>query len=243
MLLSVNNVTVKYGEVIAVNNLTFGVGNEVYCLLGPNGAGKSSTLKAIMNMINFSGTIEINGMSNRRKEVKNLVGYVPEQPALYEHMTPSELIGFVLSVRGLKNADRANKLVNAFSLEQYMNTPIAQLSMGNRQKVSILIALLHSPKLLILDEAFNSLDIVTTRILKEIMNSQIKEGGGIVFSTHIMEIAEKVCNRIGIMRAGSIVLETEPGKVREAGKTLEDVFLSVTGLDEQVREIVKGLES
>ncbi|MEM1630103.1 MAG: ABC transporter ATP-binding protein [Saccharolobus sp.] len=242
MLLSVRNLTVKYGSFIAVNSLNFSVDKEVYCLLGPNGAGKTSTLKAIMNMVPFEGEIEILGIRNKEKVVKNYIGYVPEQPALYEYMTPAEIIGFVASLRGIRDLNRISALVRAFSLEPYMNTPIASLSMGNKQKVSIILALIHEPKLLILDEPFNALDVVSVKIFKEIIQNHVKNGGGVLFSTHIMEIAEKICNRIGIINKGSMIMEKPTEGIRDSGKSLEDIFLSVTGLDEEVKNILKGLE-
>jgi ABC-2 type transport system ATP-binding protein len=242
MLLTVRNLVVKYGSFVAVNSLNFSVDKEVYCLLGPNGAGKSSTLKAIMNMVPFEGHIEILGIDNKEKIVKNYIGYVPEQPALYEYMTPAEIISFVASLRGIRDLNRISALIRAFSLEQYMNTPIASLSMGNKQKVSILLSLIHEPKLLILDEPFNALDILPVKVLKELIQTHVKNGGGVLFSTHIMEVAEKICNRIGIMNRGVMVMETTAEGIREAGKSLEDIFLSVTGLDEEVKDILKGLE-
>ncbi|BDB99244.1 ABC transporter ATP-binding protein [Saccharolobus caldissimus] len=242
MLLTVRNLVVKYGSFVAVNSLNFSVDKEVYCLLGPNGAGKSSTLKAIMNMVPFEGHIEILGIDNKEKIVKNYIGYVPEQPALYEYMTPAEIISFVASLRGIRDLNRISALIRAFSLEQYMNTPIASLSMGNKQKVSILLSLIHEPKLLILDEPFNALDVLSVKVLKELIQTHVKNGGGVLFSTHIMEVAEKICNRIGIMNRGVMVMETTAEGIREAGKSLEDIFLSVTGLDEEVKDILKGLE-
>ena len=242
MLLTVRNLVVKYGSFVAVNSLNFSVDKEVYCLLGPNGAGKSSTLKAIMNMVPFEGHIEILGIDNKEKIVKNYIGYVPEQPALYEYMTPAEIISFVASLRGIRDLNRISALIRAFSLEQYMNTPIASLSMGNKQKVSILLSLIHEPKLLILDEPFYALDILSVKVLKELIQTHVKNGGGVLFSTHIMEVAEKICNRIGIMNRGVMVMETTAEGIREAGKSLEDIFLSVTGLDEEVKDILKGLE-
>lgn len=242
MLLEVRKLRVKYGDFIAVDDLEFTVDREVFCLLGTNGAGKTTTLKAIMNMVPFEGEVIIDGLSNRVKEVKNRVGYVPEQPFLYEHMTPEEIINFVASIRGLKDLTRASRLVKALSLDNYMKEPIASLSMGNRQKVSVVLAMMHSPKLLILDEVFNGLDVLSTRILKELMLNHIKEGGGIVFSTHIMEIAEKVCNRVNIIKSGKLLLELTPEEIRDKGKSLEDLFLQVTGLEDEVKEILKGLE-
>jgi len=123
-----------------------------------------------------------------------------------------------------------------------MNTPIASLSMGNKQKVSILLSLIHEPKLLILDEPFNALDVLSVRVLKELIQNHVKNGGGVLFSTHIMEVAEKICNRIGIMNRGIMVMEASSDNIREAGRSLEDVFLSVTGLDEEIKDILKGLE-
>ncbi|BBD73859.1 hypothetical protein HS1genome_2248 [Sulfodiicoccus acidiphilus] len=240
-MLKVEALKVRYGDVLAVDGLTFQAKGEVYCLLGPNGAGKTSTVKAIMDAVPYEGYIEVYGVNAKEPVVKNLIGYVPEQVAFFEYMKPKELIEFMAALRGLNDLSTAQKLVEAFNLSN-VDQPLYTLSMGTRQKVAIVLALMHSPKLLILDEAFNGLDVFSAKLLKEIVTNQVRGGGTVLFSTHVMEIAEKMCTRIGIINRGKLVSETTPSTLREHGESLEDFFLTTTGLDESLREVLKGLE-
>lgn len=231
---SVEGLTVRYEKTIAVNGISFKVNEgEIYGLLGPNGAGKTSTIKAIAGLIPYEGSIRIFG--KQPQEAKNLIGYVPEEIMLFESLTPLEFFEFIASIRKL-DADDVNKklenLVSAFAIRDYLNTPIAALSMGTKKKVAVIAALLHNPKLLILDEPLNGLDAKTSRILKEIMAIHVKEGGAIIFSTHIMEIAEKLCNRIAVINEGRILAEGSINELKEmvlSDGDLEDVFLKITG--------------
>jgi ABC-2 type transport system ATP-binding protein len=236
---------VKYGENVAVNSISFTVDEgEIFGLLGPNGAGKTSTLKAIVGLVPYSGEITLFGKHIDVK-AKNLIGYVPEEFMLLENLTPKEFFEFVSSVRRLKDVDeRLKKLVKAFGLTDYFETPIHALSMGTRQKVTIISALIHDPPLLILDEPLNGLDAKSSRILKEIMAKHVEKGGSIVFSTHIMEIAEKLCDRIAVINRGKIIAEGNVEKLREMALTdgsLEDIFLRLTGQIEEIEEVLNAL--
>ncbi len=236
-MLTVSNLTVRYGEKTAVDSISFEVKKgEVFGLLGPNGAGKSSTLKAIVGLIPHEGEIKLFGRPIDSQ--KNLIGFVPEEPMLLESLTPREFFEFLISVRRV-SGEMVEKLVKAFGIEEYMDTPITALSMGTKQKVSIISALLHNPPLLILDEPLNGLDAKSSKILKEIMAKHV-ENGAIVFSTHVMEIAEKLCDRIAVINKGKIVAE---GSIEEltANESLEEVFLKVTGQIEEIKEILKVL--
>jgi ABC-2 type transport system ATP-binding protein len=237
-MLTVSNLTVRYGEKTAVDSISFEVKRgEVFGLLGPNGAGKTSTLKAIVGLIPYEGEVRLFGKPID-VQAKNLIGFVPEEPMLLESLTPKEFFEFLISVRRV-SGERVEKLVKAFGIEEYMDTPITALSMGTKQKVSIISALLHNPPLLILDEPLNGLDAKSSKILKEIIAKHV-ENGAIVFSTHIMEIAEKLCDRIAVINKGKIVAE---GSIEEltANESLEDVFLKVTGQIEEIKEILKVL--
>ena len=241
-MLEVSNLVVRYDELVAVKGISFEVREgEIFGLLGPNGAGKSSILKAIIGLVDFEGEVKLFGRKIT-PEMKNDIGYVPEEPILIETLTPAEFFEFLASVRG-KGAERAKALVRAFEFESYMNRPIATLSMGNRRKVSIISALMHEPMFLIMDEPLNGLDAKSSRILKEIMRRHVEKGGAILFSTHIMEIAEKLCDRIAVLSEGRIIAMGTFEELKSFAKvegTLEDVFLTLTG-GEDVREIVDAI--
>jgi len=244
-MLAINNLTVKYGDKIAVDSISFTVREgEVFGLLGPNGAGKTSTLKAIVGLVPYHGEIRLFDKPIDVK-AKNLIGYVPEEFMLLESLTPKEFFEFIASVRRIENVnDRLEKLVKAFGIEQYLETPITALSMGTKQKVTIISALLHDPPLLILDEPLNGLDAKSSKILKEIMAKHVEKGGAIVFSTHIMEIAEKLCDRIAVINNGKIIAKGSIEELREIALTdgsLEEIFLKLTGQMEEIDEILKVL--
>jgi ABC-2 type transport system ATP-binding protein len=244
-MLTINNLTVKYGDKIAVDSISFTVREgEVFGLLGPNGAGKTSTLKAIVGLIPYQGEIRLFDKPIDVK-AKNLIGYVPEEFMLLESLTPKEFFEFVASVRRIENVnERLEKLVKAFGIEQYLETPITALSMGTKQKVTIISALLHDPPLLILDEPLNGLDAKSSKILKEIMAKHVEKGGAIVFSTHIMEIAEKLCDRIAVINNGKIIAKGSIEELREIALTdgsLEEIFLKLTGQMEEIDEILRVL--
>ena len=241
----------SYGNVRALDGLTFTVDKgSIYGLLGPNGAGKTTTLNIISGILDRdSGKVQVYGFdpSIDGLKVKSLIGYVPEEQALYESLTPREFFEFVASVRGLDKdlaQQRVKLLVEAFDLQKYFDSPIISLSMGTRQKVSIISALIHSPRLLVLDEPFIGLDARTVAIMKGIIREHVKNGGTVLFSTHIMEVAEKICTKVGIIHKGRLVAE---GSVEELtgmvkASDLEEIFLKVTGEEDEVSRIIAGLE-
>ncbi|MEM4757302.1 MAG: ABC transporter ATP-binding protein [Desulfurococcaceae archaeon] len=249
--LIVKDLVISYGDKIAVNKVSFKVNmGETYCLLGPNGAGKSSTLKAVVGIVDrYEGEVLIYGRSPRDdKHVKNLIGYVPEEPIVPEALTPREIIEFTSSIRGIDKASLNNKLgklINSFSFEECLETPVFALSRGNKQKLLIMLALLHDPKLLVLDEPFTGLDTFSARVLKEYLKHHVSRNNAVLLSTHIMEIAEKICDRIGIIDRGVLIAEGGINELAEMSKSrgsLEDLFLRLTKRDEWVREIAKVLE-
>lgn len=252
-LVETENLTKVFGEIVAVDHISFEVREgEIYGLLGPNGAGKTTTLKMVTGILKpTDGTVRVFGKEpNEDLSIKNLIGYVPEEIVLYESLTPNEFFEFIVSIRGLDYfsvSNRISTLVKAFALEKYCNTPIAGLSMGTKQKVAIIAALLHKPPLLVLDEPLNSLDVRSAKILKEILNIHIKNGGAVLFSTHIMEIAENMCTRIGIINKGKIVAEGDISQLRKmfeetTDATLEEIFLKITQQEEGLEEVIDSLK-
>ena len=252
LAVQVEGLVVNYGTFTAVENLSFQVRTgEIYGLLGPNGAGKTTTLKVLVGTLQpKAGKVEIfNTPLSDEVTVKSHIGYVPEEVVLLDSLTPREFLEFIASVRNIDRKSinlRIDKLTLAFQLTQYFDTPIAALSMGNKQKVAIIAALMHEPQLLILDEPLIGLDARSSRILKELINFQAKKGGAVIFSTHIMEVAEKLCSRVGIINKGRIVGEGTVEELRKLVKSaegsLEDIFLKVTEQEAGMQEIVKALE-
>jgi ABC-2 type transport system ATP-binding protein len=248
----VDGLVVAYGSFVAVENLSFAVKNgEIYGLLGPNGAGKTSTIKVLVGVLQpRSGKVEIyNTPISDEVAAKSQIGYVPEEVVLLDSLTPREFLEFVTSIRKLSKETVNSKLerfVSAFELKQYFDTPIAALSMGNKQKVAIVAALLHDPKLLILDEPLIGLDARSSKILKELITFHAKKGGAVIFSTHIMEVAEKLCTKVGIINKGKIVGEGTVDDLRKLVRTaegsLEDIFLKVTEQEAGMQDIIKALE-
>jgi len=248
----VEGLVINYGSFVAVENLSFTVKNgEIYGLLGPNGAGKTSTIKVLVGVLEpRSGKVEIfDTPLSDEVAVKSQIGYVPEEVVLLDSLTPREFLEFVASIRRLEASvanSRIERLTSAFELKQYFDTPIAALSMGNKQKVAIVAALMHEPKLLILDEPLIGLDARSSKILKELITFHAKKGGAVIFSTHIMEVAEKLCTKVGIINRGRIVGEGTVDDLRKLVKSaegsLEDIFLKVTEQEAGMQEIVKALE-
>ncbi len=242
-MIRVNNLTVRYGKIVAVQNVSFEVERgEIVAILGPNGAGKSSIIKSIVGIVEYEGRIEVQGVDARKNEAKNLFGYVAEEVNLIDHLTPEEFFSFVASIRGIDDIDRAETLIKAFKLGNYMDRPIASLSMGNKKKVAVVAALLHDPPYLILDEPLNGLDAMSARILKD-LTSKMALSGGVLLSTHIMEIAEKMADRIVVLDRGRIVAEGTLDELRSiaGGNDLEEVFLKLTGQYESVKDIVSAI--
>ncbi|MBX8631791.1 MAG: ABC transporter ATP-binding protein [Thermoplasmata archaeon] len=248
MPLSVRNLTIRYGERTAVEDLSFDVHpGKIYGLLGPNGAGKTSTLKAILGLVEkSSGRAFVYGKDVRDDPVyvKNRIGVVLESPVLFDSLTPNEFMEFVASIRKVDNRGRIEHLVNAFGLQEYMETPIASLSMGNRQKTTIVAALMSEPPLLLLDEPFNGLDIRSVKIFKELILNHVRRGNSVLFSTHILDVVEKICDEVGILNNGRMVEHGTMDDLRKRleGSDLEEIFLKATKMDEEIESILRAFE-
>lgn len=250
-MIVVENLRKVFGSNEAVRGISFKVDNgEIYGLLGPNGSGKSTTMKILAGIITpTSGRVIVEGIdvSKDQLKVKEITGYVPETPALYESLTPAEFFSFIGSIRRIPQdilQERVDKLVEAFGIEEYMNQLIGTLSFGTRQKVSLISALLHDPKVLILDEAMNGLDPKSARIFRELLMEFKKEGKVIVFSTHVLALAEIICDRIGLLYQGRIIAEGTVDDLKKLAKeeSLEDVFLKLTQAKEEVVLLVSALK-
>ncbi|ASI99091.1 ABC transporter ATP-binding protein [Thermococcus celer] len=249
-MIGVEGLVRRFGSTVAVKGITFNVNDgEIYGLLGPNGSGKSTTMKILAGIIPPSGgRVVVNGIDVSRDplRVKEVVGYVPETPLLYESLTPVEFFNFVGSVRGIPReelGERVETLVRAFGIERYLGETIGGLSFGTKQKISLISAMLHDPQVLILDEAMNGLDPKSARILRELLLGFKEEGKSIVFSTHVLALAETICDRVGVIYNGEIIAEGTVDELKEFAheESLEDVFLKLTESQEEVAAIVGAL--
>ena len=252
--LVLERLTVDYGARRAVDGLTLEVRPaEIYGLLGSNGAGKSSTIKSIVGLVRpTSGSVRVFGDDAVGDGIraKEQLGYVPETALLYEALTPREFLEFVAGVRRLDrglSSERLRTYAAAFQLDTELEEPIATLSNGTRQKVLVIAALLHSPRLLVLDEPLNSLDPRSVRIVKELLVRFVRTGGrGVLLSTHTMEIAEELCDRVGILDQGLLRAEGTLAELRtraaRGDASLEEVFLRLTRQDEGLPEAVASLD-
>ena len=232
-MLKINNFTKKYGNFVAVNNLNLEVkSGEIYGFLGPNGAGKSTTIKAIVGVNKISqGEIYIDGKSviDSPIECKQVTAYVPDNPDVYENLTGIQYINFIADIFGVEKSvreERINHYATEFEILKNLGDVISSYSHGMRQKLVLISALVHAPKFLVLDEPFVGLDPMSAHKLKTIMREICDNGGAIFFSTHVLEVAEKLCDRIGVIKNGKLVAE---GTVEEltGDKSLESFFLEL----------------
>ena len=232
-MLKINDLTKYYGKTFkAVDDLSLHVkAGEIYGFIGHNGAGKSTTIKSIVGALGFErGDILIDGISikNQPVECKKLLAYVPDNPDVYDYLTGIQYINFVCDVFGMgkERNERIKKYAELFQIEKNLGDVISSYSHGMRQKLVLISALVHNPKLLILDEPFVGLDPIASHRLKELMKELCDNGGAIFFSTHVLEVAEKLCDRVGIIKGGKLVKE---GTMEEiAGdKSLESLFLEI----------------
>ena len=235
-LVVVDRLTKKFGESVAVDGTSFAVSpGEISGFLGPNGAGKTTTIKMLTGLLQpTSGRATIGGydVTTHPLEAKRLFGYVPDEPALYPKLTAIELLNFVGDIYGMADARkrrRISELVRVFELERYANNLNESFSHGTRQKIALCAALLHEPKVYFLDEPTVGLDTKSARLLKDILRAVTRAGGAVMMSTHIMEIAETICDRVAIVNRGSIAAMGTIPQLRAHGRSLEDVFLHLTG--------------
>lgn len=234
-MIEIKNVTKKYGSNVALKDVSFTVNDgEIFAFIGHNGAGKTTLIKAIVGIHKFDeGDILINGKSIKDKpvECKKEMAFVPDNPELYEQMKAIDFINFVCDIYEVPQDIREKnikKYAKMFEIEDKLNDTIESFSHGMKQKVALISALAHEPQILVMDEPFVGLDPKAVFDVKEVMNEMIKEGKTIFFSTHILDVAEKLCSRVAIIKKGELV---KVGNMQEikGDKSLEKVFLELEG--------------
>lgn len=232
-MIEIKNVTKKYGNKKAVDNVSFNVNEgEIFAFIGHNGAGKTTLIKAITGIHDFDeGDILINGKSikNDNIECKKDMAFVPDNPELYENMTAINFINFICDMYEVSLDDRKkniDKYAKMFEMEDKLGDTIKSFSHGMKQKIAIIAALSHNPKILIMDEPFVGLDPKAVFDIKEVMHEMVKDGKTIFFSTHILDVAEKLCSRVAIIKNGKLV---KVGSMKEikGDTSLENVFLEL----------------
>lgn len=246
-------VTKRYNEIVAVNNIDLSINTgEIFALLGPNGSGKSTTLKMLLGLVQpDSGSVNVLGLDVQKQpvEVKQQVGYVPESPNIYEFLTGIEYLDFIGDIYGIQAAEKKQRIteyLKALQLEGREGDMINSYSDGMKKKISLISAFLHKPKLLILDEPLNALDPRSARIVKDFLHELKAQGVTTIMSTHVLEIAEALCDRIAIMYQGNILALGNMDELRQKASLpssgLEDIFLKLTGTEDLkavVEELVK----
>ena len=234
-MIEIKNVTKKYGDNTALNNISFNINDgEIFGFIGHNGAGKTTLIKSIVGIQNFDeGQIIINGKSITKNpiECKKEMAFVPDNPELYEQMKAIDFINFICDIYEVPQSTRENnikKYAKLFEIENNLNETIESFSHGMKQKIALISALAHEPKVLIMDEPFVGLDPKAVYDVKEVMNEMVKEGKIVFFSTHILDVAEKLCSRVAIIKKGEL-LKVGSMKEVKGDSSLEKVFLELEG--------------
>ena len=241
----------RYSEITAVNQVDLAIRTgEIFGLLGPNGSGKSTTMKMLLGLVQpDSGSVIVLGIDVQRDlvAVKKLVGYVPESPRLYEFLTGIEYLDFVGDIYGIQTEEKKNRIgeyLNAFQLEGREGDMITSYSEGMKQKIALISAFLHKPRLLILDEPLNALDPRSARIVKDFLQELKAQGVSTIISTHVLEIAQALCDRVAIMYQGKVLALGNMNELRQMSRLpdsgLEDIFLKLTGTGD-IRVVVEEL--
>jgi ABC-type multidrug transport system, ATPase component len=232
-MLKIENLTKKYGDKSAIDNLNLEVQDgEIFGFIGHNGAGKTTTIKCMVGILEFdNGNIYINGNSIKDEPLKckKDIAYIPDNPDIYENLTGISYLNFVADIFEIDKKtreERINKYAEAFEIKNELQDLISSYSHGMKQKLVIISALIHTPKLLILDEPFVGLDPKASFTLKEIMKEMTKEGAAIFFSSHVLEVVEKLCDKIGIIKEGKLITYGTVEEVK-GNESLEEVFLEL----------------
>jgi ABC-2 type transport system ATP-binding protein len=244
-------VSKRYNEIVAVNNIDLSIEKgEIFALLGPNGSGKSTTLKMLLGLVQpDSGSVNVLGLDVQKDPVavKQQVGYVPESPNIYEFLTGIEYLDFIADIYGVPTAEKKQRIteyLKALQLEGREGDMINSYSDGMKKKISLISAFLHKPKLLILDEPLNALDPRSAKLVKDFLHELKAQGVTTIMSTHVLEIAEALCDRIGIMYQGNILALGNMNELRSRASLpnsgLEDIFLKLTGTGD-LRAVVEEL--
>lgn len=232
-MLRIEHLTKKYGEKKAVDDLSLHIEKgEIYGFIGHNGAGKTTTIKSVVGILDFDeGEIFIDGKSVKKDslECKRVIAYIPDNPDLYEFMSGLQYLNFIsdiFAVEEKERKERIEKYSTAFEIKEDLASPISSYSHGMKQKLAIISALVHDPKLIIMDEPFVGLDPIASHLLKDIMREKCNEGGAIFFSTHVLEVAEKLCDKIAIIKGGKLIKSGTMEEVK-GDSSLESVFLEL----------------
>lgn len=240
-MLSIKNLTKKYGSKVAVDNLSLEIKDgEIYGFIGHNGAGKTTTLKSVVGILGFdAGEIEIDGTSIKADPLacKRKIAYIPDNPDLYDYMSGIKYLNFIADIFGVSAADRTERIrkyADVFELTADLAQPINEYSHGMKQKLAIIAAWMHQPRLVIMDEPFVGLDPVASHKLKLMMRELCDNGGAIFFSTHVLEVAEKLCDKVAIIKDGKLIKSGTMEEVK-GDESLEEVFLELAD-DEEDQE-------
>ena len=234
-MLKIEHLTKKFGEQTAVDDLNLHIApGEIYGFIGHNGAGKTTTLKSVVGILRFEeGEILIDGRSIKSDPIgcKRQIAYIPDNPDLYDYMTGIRFLNFIADIFDIQSSvrqERINKYADAFNLTENLSQPIASYSHGMKQKLAIISAWIHNPKLIIMDEPFVGLDPKASHLLKEMMREVCDNGGAIFFSTHVLEVAEKLCDKVAIIKDGKLIRSGTMEEVK-GDESLEQVFLELEG--------------
>ncbi|MBR4230836.1 MAG: ABC transporter ATP-binding protein [Bacilli bacterium] len=232
-MIEIKNVTKKYGDKKAIDDVSFTIEDgDIFAFIGHNGAGKTTLIKAIMGIHDFDeGDILINGISIKSDPIacKRIMAFVPDNPETYEHMKAIDYINFICDMYDVDTETRTNnihKYAKLFEMEDKLNDTIDSYSHGMKQKIVLIAALAHNPEILIMDEPFVGLDPKAVFDIKEVLNEMVKEGKTIFYSTHILDVAEKLCSKVGIIKNGKLI---KVGKMKDikGDKSLEKVFIEL----------------
>lgn len=232
-MLKVEHLTKKYGDKSAVDDLCIHINSgEIYGFIGHNGAGKTTTLKCIVGILAFDeGVITVDGNSIKNDPIKckKAIAYIPDNPDLYDYMTGIKYLNFIADIFEIPadtRKERIEKYAAAFELTGDLSQPISAYSHGMKQKLAIIAAWIHDPKLILMDEPFVGLDPKASHILKEMMHEHCAKGGAIFFSTHVLEVAEKLCDKVAIIKSGQLIKSGTMDEVK-GDESLEEVFLEL----------------
>ena len=232
-MLKFEHLTKKYGDKVVVDDLSLEIKEgEIYAFIGHNGAGKTTSIKCAVGILDFDeGDIFIDGQNIKSYpiECKKKFAYIPDNPDIYEYMTAIQYLNFIADVFEVPQAvreERINKFADMFEIKENLAQPVSSFSHGMKQKLVITGALLHDPKLLIMDEPFVGLDPIATHKLKELMKEMCKNGTAIFFSTHVLEVAEKLCDMVAIIKGGKLLKSGTMEEIK-GDESLEQVFLEL----------------
>ena len=232
-MLKIEHLTKKYDQYKAVDDLSLEIDDGlIYGFIGHNGAGKTTTLKSVVGILPFDeGDIFIDGKSIKKNplECKKEMAYIPDNPDLYEYLTGIQYLNFVADVYQVSKNDREAriaKFADMLEITDDLAQPISAYSHGMKQKLAVISAFIHNPKLIIMDEPFVGLDPKASHLLKQLMKEHCQQGGAIFFSTHVLEVAEKLCDRIAIIKQGKLIISGRTQDVTQ-NESLEDVFLEL----------------